>query len=415
MGTSRVRDAAIFVGVTLMALEFWDLAYVVWARVPFQNHLATLVVLLGGGGFLVWWGRRTPSPATPVPEPSPFWTVVAFSTGALLLAYGAAVGWILSLLFSPSRGFLAFLIPWGLSGLGLVAYGGARLAIAPRRAAAAGRARAALSGILPGPPGESEGIVRSEREASARRLRHDVVDLVQEAYAKSAPSIRAYYWTAFSAWLLVLGSILVFLALTPGLGALGFPGPAGQGAGWALLVAAVAASTVEIGVGVPARARALADAGRSIAEGQAPDDWMLLWWVPELFTARLILRFLGRREAPKVVADGGALGTSLSLLSFGRRLVRFARLWHLLRFLVLLVIGPLAAFAGLLVLGHLINPAPSGTTASLAVAWGVALGVLVLDFLLLYRGFRRLDPVSQRLDTLESAEAEVARAFWDRF
>lgn len=412
MAVLTPRKVATYAGLLLIALELSDVAFVITVPRTASSHLLSFVLFFGLGGLLLWWGQKRPAPEATLPVPSAFWTVVAITLGVLLLVYGVFVGLVFSLVTSAGRAFLAFLEPWGLLGFGLIAYGGYRLAIGPARSAAAGRARALLSGILPESgvsPSRTE--AGSTRDAELSALHQEVVVSVRDAYRETAPAIRALYWANYLTW--TLAWVIFLGALTFG----EFLAPPGSSNSviLALFLALAGLGVVEVGIGYPIRLRDLREADMRVSNGKVPDDWMLLWWVPYLFTARWILRTLGRWHRPPPETESSLLAASYSLLVYGRRLTRNARLWYLECFIILVLLGPFTAYVGLVVLGQRLAPAFGTAPLESLVALAGALLVLILAFAFLRWGYRRIDPLSERFATLESAEAELNREFWSRF
>lgn len=406
--TRRTLGSAI--GIGLILLEVPDVVYVLWNRVPFVTHLLPFALFVGLGTAFIWWGRQTPAPRLDDP-PQLFWTIAAIVVGFLLLLYGLIVGLILSFVLSPGAALGAALFPWGLVGVFLLALGFYRLADSVRRSVARERAARLIwqapgfEGALRGPGGETPftpevlGGVRSEILASARRL-----------LTATSRTVRTILWTS-----------LLFNALAVGWGALvGVLGPTLAPAAvpplpyWVL-----GATVVTLGlIGTPIcwyRLQSFKEAEARLAAGQVPEDWMLGYWG----ALRATIRFLSSRGSKGTTVptpgESSVLADSMALLRFGNRLAYTARAAYTTFFLLFLLVGPIGLLLVTFGAGAYFSAGSPNIAYETLLGWSGVLALIAADFLFLYRRLRVVDEVTRRLQTLQEAETELARAFWSRF
>jgi len=415
-----VRTLALGAGGVLIALGLSNVIFAVAARKPLGPYLVGalpfLLIALG----LVWWARTRRAASVPTQPPSVFWTVVALVVGALLVGYGLLNGLIVSIIFSPSDAIASALIPWGILGGVLVAYGAYRLVRAGALQGGARQGEAVLEGIvgpLPTPyAANSPGELETLRLVALHR---ELVETVGRTYRATAPAIRAWLWSWFGLWLVAVASVAILIAPTLGVSwqAPGAGPPATVPIPIAVaILAAVALGVVEVGIGVQVRLRDLRRAGPLLAVGRVPDSWMLAWGWPFTYIARL-LRGFGpvRSERTEPDSEASDLATSFALLQFGRRLAGYARFWYTTVFLLLLILGSFSAFVIVSVVAivgfHGSVIAPYGAF----LAFGSVLAVVLGAFGYLYHRYRVLDPIVERLGRLEEAELALERAFWSRF
>jgi hypothetical protein len=410
------RLGASVLGALLIALGAENIVYALSTQPLSQlgSYVAGAAIPAILGALLLWWGLRRPSPESANAPPSTFGTAAALAVGALLLLLGTFLGLIFALALGAAEGLQVAFIPWDTAGLVLVTYGIRRATSSAPRTRAATEARAILERVRspsagPGPLPAPPGVDRS----SLLKMQGEILTTVRQAYRSTAPTIRLSLYAWLVLWTLFVAQALAYAANAFGVGLpfLGLPPhrfPLAYGVE-ALVFAGL--GVLEVGVGVPARLRALARVEADLVAGRVPEFWVLIWWLPFVYTAHLLWGLVrGTPAAAPAPTESSVLATSYSLLRFGRGLATYARAWYTSIFVVLL----LAAFPVFLV-GDVLGITLAGGPAGAGLGWVAALAVLVVAFAYLYRRYRTLDPLAQRLAVLGVADAELDRAFWAQF
>jgi hypothetical protein len=412
--TASGRRVGGVLGGILIAFGLLDILYAAWVGPPLGPYISGASLFLIPGVLLLWWGFRRPSSEAATAVPSYFWTVVAIVVGVLLILFGALTGLVIALVLGASQGLEAAVIPWGIAGLALLAYGAVRAASSTRSARAASEARAILKRIQPleASPGAVPTASRFD-QSSLLKMQHEIADTVRKAYQATSPAIRRCLYAWLVTWILIVAQALVYASNAFGVGLpfLGLP-PHTIPLAYAIVAIVVAGiGVLEVGIGVPARLGELAKAKLDLSTGRTPESWELIWWFPFVYAAHLLSTRIRRYpSAAPAPGESSILATSYSFLKFGRWLGLYARFWYTSVFLLILTCAFPVFLAGDLV-GITLAQGPAGAAAG----WVAALAVMTGAFTYLYYRYRALDPLAEQLAVLQEAETELSRAFWARF
>ena len=412
---TRLRAWSIRIGAVLMGVGSFSLLSAAASGLLGAPYIIGALWFVLPGLLLVLWGVHSPRvPSVDDGSRSTFWTAVSITVGALFTLYGLFVGLVLAFLFGATRGLLAFLSPWGVIGLALIGYGVGRALTYARRPWAIRESRSVLASIRTGvAAAPASGVPPTPDITDLQAIHGEIVRSVEAVYRVTSPAIRAAMYLWWLSW--IVGTVYIAAAVVSPFGVilplLGFPSGAIPLFADLALIPLLGLGLLEVGVGVPARLAELNRSASDLRAGKIPEVWHLVWWIPYVYTARLIYRAVARssRTSP-TNPESSVLESSYAILRFGRWLSYYARYWYTSIF-IFLVVGGLAA----LLLGTLIGIDLTHAGGGAFVGLAALLVVLVGAFWYLYKRYSVLDSLSDRLAMLGAAEEELARAFWSRF
>jgi hypothetical protein len=417
------RTVATALGIALVALGASDAGFVVLTHAPWLSHLGSEVVPIGLGVGLLWWSRRPsteesdatadrlPGALGSAELPDRASPIVAVTLGSVLLLIGAFLGLLFSIVFGVIRGIEAFVVPWGVAGGAAVAAGGYRLVSIALSERATDRALMAIARTVDASPGLAiTGPAPSANAARLLGLHQEAVETVRRAYETALPRLRTGVWLGILLWPFV--GAYVAWALVNGAAANGIPLPFAVDAALAAAAVLIAFTAEAQSVG---RLRALELARVELAAGRSPADWSVSGRIPLRIIVGFLRHPLSEPPAPVTEPEDSLLASSLALLRFGRRLASAARGWHVGIFLFIWFGGTSASLLSAFILLRWLYGLSPPVPLIIAAEWGPALAFLAAAVIYLRRRFASIDEVSRRLGQLETAEVELARAFWSRF